>query len=379
MDLSLNDAQRLIRDSARSFAAAELAPNAARWDKEERFPKEALRALGDLGFLSMLVPEAEGGSGAGPLAYALAVMELARGCPATTVTMMVTNMVADAISRFGSAEQKAEYLPRFADGRYLCAAFSLSEPGAGSDAQGLKARARRDGDDWVLEGEKAWVSSATEAPLFLVMCQVDVGGGKLKPTAFLIDAGAKGLSVSKREEKMGLRASPTAGLILDGVRVPDAKRLAGVGEGLKVALTALDGGRIGVGAQAIGIGRAALEAALRYAKDRQAFGKPIADYQAILWKLADMATELDAAELLVLRAAVLRERKEPCTPQAAMAKLFATDTAYRVCNQAVQIFGGYGYIAEFPVERHFRDVRVTQIYEGANEIQRLVIARHILQ
>jgi alkylation response protein AidB-like acyl-CoA dehydrogenase len=379
MQLILTEAEALVRDSARKLSQELLAPNAGRWDKEERFPKEAMAQLGTLGFLSMLVPEEDGGSGAGAFAYALAMMELARGCASTAVTMGVTNMVADAISRFGTASQKTRYLPHFGDGSYSCAAFSLSEPGAGSDAQNLKTVARKDGDTWVIRGEKAWVTSATEAPLFLVMAKTEAADGRQKATAFLIERGTKGLSVTKKEEKMGLRASPTAGLVLDHVRVSDAQRLAPLGDGLKVALTALDGGRIGVGAQAVGIGRAALEAALRYSQERVAFGKPIADFQAIQWKLADMATELDAAELLVWRAASLRARKVPCTREAAMAKLFAADAGYRAAKEAVQILGGYGYVAEYPVERHFRDVRVTQIYEGANEIQRLVIARDVLK
>jgi len=370
----MNDAQRLIVDSARSFSQKVLAPNAARWDKEETFPREAMLQLSELGFLSMLVPEEDGGTGAGAVAYALAVTQLARGCPSTTVTMMVTNMVADGISRFGTAEQKAKYLPHFIDKTYTCASFCLSEPGAGSDAQGMKAKAVRKGDDWVLNGEKAWITSATEAPLFLVICQTDT-----KPTAFLLEAGTAGMTVGKKEEKMGMRASPTAGLSLDGVVVSDAQRLGKVGEGIKIALTALDGGRIGVGAQALGIGRACQQASITYSKERMAFGKPIAEFQAIQWKIADMATELDAAELLILRAASLREAKTPCSREAAMAKLFATDAAYRAAKEAVQIFGGYGYLAEFPVERHFRDVRVTQIYEGTNEIQRLVIARSVLE
>jgi alkylation response protein AidB-like acyl-CoA dehydrogenase len=374
MELDLTEHQRLVQESAKKFAEKYLAPNAAAWDKAERFPQEAMASLARDGFLDMLIPEDAGGSGAGPIAYALSVMELAQGCPSTTVTMAVTNMVADAIYRFGSDEQKKTYLPRFGDGTYSCAAFSLSEPGAGSDAGGLRAKARKDGDHYVLDGEKAWVSHAPQADLYLIMAKTDDG----KVSAFLVDRGAKGLHVHKREEKMGLKASHTAGLTLEGLRVHEKQILGGLGAGLKVALTALDGGRIGVGAQAIGIGRAALKASLKYAHERQAFGKPISDFQAIQWKLADMATSLDAATLLVLRAADLRERKQPCTKEAAMAKLFATDAGYKVCNEAVQIHGGYGYIGEFPVERHFRDVRVTQIYEGANEIQRIVIARQVL-
>jgi alkylation response protein AidB-like acyl-CoA dehydrogenase len=373
MDLTLTDTQRMTQETARKFAQEHLAPYAAAWDKSEQFPAQAMKQLSEAGFLNMLVPEEDGGSGMGPIAYALSVMEFGAGCPATTVTMMVTNMVADAISRFGTPAQKAKYLPRFAGGDYLCAAFSLSEPGAGSDAAGLKTKAKKEGEHYVINGEKAWVSHAPEAPLFLVVTQTET-----KPTAFLIEAGTPGLTVNKREEKMGLRASHTAGLTLENVRVHESAILGGIGAGLKVALTALDGGRIGVGAQAIGIGRAALRESLVYAQQREQFGQPLASFQAIQWKLADMATELDAGALLVLRAADMRERKQPCSKEAAMAKLFATDAAYKVCKEAVQIHGGYGYIGEFAAERHFRDVRVTQIYEGANEIQRVVIARSVL-
>lgn len=373
MDLSLSDTEQMLQKTARQLARTQLAPFAAEWDRTEAFPHAAMRQLNELGLLSMLVKESDGGSGAGPLGYALCVSELAEGCPSTTVTMMVTNMVADAISRFGSTEQKAHYLPKFADGTYECAAFSLSEPGAGSDAANVRCTAEESGDEWVITGEKAWVTSASYAPLFLLMART---GDKI--SAFLIERGTKGLSVSPKEHKMGLRASPTCSLVLDAVRVKKSAMLGAQGSGLKIALTALDGGRIGVGAQALGIGRAALKASIRYAKERIAFGKPIAEQQAIQWKLANMATELDAAELLVLQAAALRARGIPCSKQAAMAKAYSTEAANRACTEAVQIHGGYGYIGEFPVERHFRDARVTMIYEGTSEIQRVVIARSVL-
>ena len=370
MDFDLSEHEQLIQKMARDFSDNELAPHAAKWDREETFPLRAMQQLSALGLLNMLVPEALGGSGAGALGYALAVMELARGCASTTLTMMVTNMVADAIVRFGTAEQQKQYLEKFADGTFACASFSLSEPGCGSDAAAMQAKAREDGAHWILNGTKAWVSNASHAGLFLVMAKTGD-----KPSAFLVDAGTPGLHIGKHEEKMGLRASSTHSLTLEDVRVPKTALIGGLGAGLKIAFTALDGGRIGVGAQATGIGRSALAAALKYAHERSAFGQPIGDFQAIQWKLADMATELDAGALMVLRAASMRARGVPCTKEAAMAKMFATEAAYRACNQAVQIHGGYGYIGEFPVERHFRDVRVTMIYEGTNEIQRLVVAR----
>ena len=374
MNFDLSEHEGLIQKTARDFAERELAPHAAKWDREEAFPLSAMQKLNALGFLNMLVPESLGGSGAGALGYALAVMELARGCPSTTVTMMVTNMVADAIVRFGSQEQQKHYLPKFSDGTFDCASFCLSEPGCGSDAGAMQARAREDGDDFVLNGTKAWVSNASHSGLFLVMAKTGQDTGQ-KPSAFLVDRDTPGLIVGKHEEKMGLRASSTTTLTLEDVRVPKRALIGGLGSGLKIAFTALDGGRIGVGAQATGIGRAGLAAALKYAHERSAFGKPIADFQAIQWKLADMATELDASALMVLRAASLRARGMPCTKEAAMAKMFASEAAYRACNESVQIHGGYGYIGEFPVERHFRDVRVTMIYEGTNEIQRVVVAR----
>ncbi len=374
MDFDLTPSQLLIQKAARDFAERELAPHAAQWDRQQAFPQQAMRQLGELGFLNMLVPEADGGSGAGPVAYALAVLELARGCASTTVTMMVTNMVADAIRRFGTPKQKERYLPHFADGSYGCAAFCLSEPGSGSDAGALKTEAREEADAFVLNGEKAWVTSAAYASLYLIMAKLE---GKV--SAFLVEQGTAGLLPQRHEEKMGLKASNTASLVLEDLRLPKDALIGERGKGLKIAFTALDGGRIGVGAQATGIGRAALEASLRYAKDRQAFGKSIAEFQAIQWKLADAATELDAATLLVLRAASMREKNQPCSKEAAMAKFFATEAAYRACNQAVQIHGGYGYLGEFPVERHFRDVRVSMIYEGTNEVQRLVVARALTQ
>lgn len=375
MDLQLSESEQLVVNTARDFSRSFLAPQAAGWDRTETFPAEAMKRLSELGFLSMLVSEEDGGTGAGALLYALSVTELAEGCPSTTVTMMVTNMVADAIARFGNDAQKKKYLPHFSDGTYSCAAFSLSEPGAGSDAANVRCVAVEDGNDFLLTGEKAWVTSASHAGLFLIMAKLPSSG---KISAFLIEKGTKGLTIAPKEHKMGMRASPTCGLVLDNVRVPASAMLGAPGSGLKIALTALDGGRIGVAAQALGIGKAALKASITYAKDRQAFGKPIAEQQAIQWKLANAATELDAASLLISQAAVLRTAGKPCSKEAAMAKAFASEAANRVCQDAVQIHGGYGYIGEFPVERHFRDVRVTMIYEGTSEIQRVVIARSVL-
>jgi len=379
MNLDFSEAEKLIQQTAREFAQVELLPGAAARDRTHQFPEPQLKLLAQLGFLSMMVPESYGGSAIGPFGYALAVSEFAEACASTTVAMMVSNMVADAIVRFGDEKQKKKYLPHFHDGTYTCASFCLSEPDVGSDAAAIKTRARRDGHDYILNGQKAWVTSATHAAIYLVMAQLEESAEFTRPACFIIPRETTGVHVAKVEEKMGLRASSTAVVSFDDVRVSKDALLGGEGQGLKIAFTALDGGRIGVGAQALGIARAALNAALQYAKNRQAFGHPLCDFQAIQFKLANMATELEAAKLLVLRAARQREQKLACSHEAAMAKLFSSEAAYRTCVEAIQILGGYGYMGEYPVERYFRDVRVTMIYEGANEIQRLIIARQLLK
>jgi hypothetical protein len=303
------------------------------------------------------------------------MMEVARGCASTAVTLAVNNMVAEVITRFGTDAQKRKHVPRICSGEYVAAAFALSEPHCGSDAAALRTRAVRGVEGWRLTGAKQWITSGDHAGVLVVWARTG-GEGARGISAFLVEGGARGLHVGRHEDKMGLRASTTVSLSLEDC---PGELLGAEGEGFSIAMIALNGGRIGVGAQAVGIGRAALEAAVRYARDRRAFGRPIADFQALRWKLADSATELDAAALLVLRAAWLKEQGQPFVREASMAKLFAGEACNRVVDRAVQIHGGYGYIDEFPVERHFRDARVTTIYEGTSEIQRVVIAREVLR
>ncbi|HSN89954.1 MAG TPA: acyl-CoA dehydrogenase family protein [Anaeromyxobacteraceae bacterium] len=378
MTFEPSDVQAAVAATARSFARERIAPAAAANDREERFPEDLVKGLGELGLLAVNVPAAHGGSEAGAVAYALALMEIAAADCATATVVAVTNMVGEVIARFGSEEQKRRHLPRLATGEWLAGAFALSEPQAGSDAAALSTRAVRRGDGWVLDGAKQWITSGDVAGVTVVWARTGEPG-PAGVTAFLVERGTPGLTAGRREEKMGIRASPTVSLTLEGCQVPDSARLGGVGEGFAIALDALDGGRIGIGAQAVGTLTAALEASVRYAKERRTFGRPIAEHQAIGFMLADMATDRDAARLLVLRAAGLKEAGRPFGREAAMAKLLASEAAQRAVSRAVQIHGGYGYAADFAVERLFRDARVQTIYEGTSEIQRLVIARHVLQ
>jgi alkylation response protein AidB-like acyl-CoA dehydrogenase len=379
MPFELTDTQRAVQETARAFARDQVAPAAAENDRLGRFPADLVRGLGELGLLAVNVPEAHGGSEAGAVAYALALMEIAAADCATAVTMAVTNMVGEIIARFGTEAQRARHLPRLASGEHLAGAFALSEPQAGSDAAAMRTRAVRRGEGWVLDGEKQWITSGDVAGVLVVWAKTDPAAGSKGVTAFLVEGGTPGLVIGRHEKKMGIRASSTVALAFDGCEVPDSARLGDVGAGYRIALAALDGGRIGIAAQATGTIRAALEASVRYAKERQTFGVPIAEHQAIRFMLADLATEHDAARLLALRAAALKEAGLPFTREASMAKLFASEAAQRAVSHAVQIHGGYGYTDAFPVERYFRDARVQTIYEGTSEIQRLVIAREILK
>ena len=381
MDLELSEIQNEIRKMARDYATRVIAPKAREIDEKEIFPREILKGLGELGLLAVNVPEELGGSGAGVVAYGLAMQEIAAACASTAVTMAVTNMVGEVIATFGTDEQKSAHCPKLASGEYLAGSFALSEAGAGSDPGGMRTVAHDDGDSWVIDGDKQWITSGAHAGVFVVWARTggkDTHPGTRGISCFLVEGGANGLKVGKAEEKMGIRGSNTVPLVFDGCRVKKSALLGQLHGGFKVAMMALDGGRIGISCQAIGIARAALDEAVRYAKDRKAFDKPIADFQAMQWKLADMKTELDAAHLLAMRAASLKEAKKPFSREASMAKLFATEAANRIVNHAVQVHGGYGYIREFPAERHLRDARVTTIYEGTSEVQRLVIARSVL-
>lgn len=379
MEFELNEAQVAVRDLARKYAREKLAPKARQRDREEIFPAEELKEMAGLGLMGVNVPEAYGGAEAGTVAYSLAMMELAAGDAAVSVATGVTNMCAELITRFGTEEQKQKHVTKLCDGTYTAGAFALSEPQAGSDPSAMTTFAERRGDRWVLNGAKQWITSGGHAGVFVVWARTSKEPGSRSISCFIVEANTPGFSVGKPEDKMGLRGSDTVPLLFENMELPADSLLGNEGEGFKMAMIALDGGRIGIASQAIGIARAALEASVSYAKERVAFGKPIAQQQAIAFKLADMKTELEAARLLTLRAAWQKEEGVPFTKEASMAKLFASEAANRIVSEAVQIHGGYGYVDEFPVERHFRDARVTTIYEGTSEIQRLVISREILK
>jgi len=371
--------QRLVQETARKYAQESLATVAAELDRAARFPAEQLRDLAELGLMGVNVPEEYGGAQAGAVAYALAMIEIAQGCASTAVTMAVTNMVAETIVKFGTPPQRQRYVPELTSGRFAAGSFALSEPSGGSDAAALRSSARRDGGQWVLSGEKQWITSGDRAGVIIVWARTQAGSGSRGISAFLVEGGQAGMRVGKHEDKMGLRASSTVSLAFDEMRLRKDQLLGEEGHGFPIAMAALDGGRISIAAQAVGVGTAALRASARYAKERRAFDRPIADFQAIRFMLADCDTELEAARLLALNAAGLKESGRPFSREGSMAKLLATEAANRVCDIAVQVHGGYGYIDEFPVERHYRDIRASTIYEGTSEVQRLVIARDVLK
>ena len=373
----INETQALIRDTPRAFAEEHLKPNAAKWDAESTFPADALAELGKLGFMGMLVPEEMGGAGSDHVAYALALEEIAAGDGSTSTIMSVHNSVGCMpVLKFGTDMQKERFLKPMARGEQL-GCFCLTEPGAGSDASALKTRARREGNGWVLNGTKQFITSGGKADLAIVFAVTDPDAGKKGISAFLVPTKTEGWKVARVEKKLGLNASETCQIQMDELRVEPELMLGKEGEGYRIALANLEGGRIGIGAQSVGMAKAAYEAALAYAQERETFGKPIFEHQAVAFRLADMATQIEAARQMVLHAAALRDAGERCLKEASMAKLFASEIAERVCSDAIQIHGGYGYLADFPVERIYRDVRITQIYEGTSDIQRLVIAREI--
>ena len=374
--MSLTDEQRMLRDTARDFARRELAPHAAAWDREARFPKEALAELGRLGFLGILVAPEYGGAGADHVAYALAVEEIAAGDGATSTIVSVNTLCCSAVQQYGSDEQKRRFLTPMAKGEML-AAFCLTEPQAGSDAAAIKTRARRHGNRWVLNGTKQFITSGSTARVALVFAVTDPAQGRKGISAFLVPTDMRGYKIARVEKKLGQRASDTAQLVFEDMELTPDLMLGAEGEGYKIALANLEGGRLGIAAQSVGMARAAYDAAFAYAKERDAFGEKIIAHQAVAFRLADMATQIAAARGLVLDAAERRDAGEPCLKQAAMAKLFASEMAERVCSDAIQIHGGYGYLADFSVERIYRDVRVCQIYEGTSDIQRLIISREI--
>lgn len=373
----LNEEQSLIRDTARQFAQEQLAPQAATWDREARFPKEAVAAMGELGLMGMLVPPDWDGAGADHVSYALSLMEVAAGDGSCSTIMSVHNSVGCMpIAKFGSGEQKERFLRPMARGDKL-GAFCLTEPQAGSDAAAIRTRAERDGNHYVLNGVKQFITSGETADVAIVFAVTDPEKGKRGISAFIVPTQTDGYRVASVEKKLGQKASDTCQIVFEDCRLTPDLLLGEEGDGYRIALANLEGGRIGIAAQSVGMARAAYEAALAYAKERQTFGKALVDHQAVAFRLADMATQIHAAELMVLEAAALRDAGRPCLKEAAMAKLQASEMAEKVCSDAIQIHGGYGYLADFPVERIYRDVRVCQIYEGTSDIQRLIIARQI--
>lgn len=379
MTFELSDTQEMIRDTARRFAREHLAPGAIYRDEHEAFPAEALREMAALGFMGMMVPELWGGIGLDTVSYVLAMEEIARVDAAVAVIMSVHNSLAcGGVYSTGTEDQKARYLRDLATGRIL-GAFALSEPEAGSDAANQHTLAVRDGESYVLNGMKSWTTSGANADLIIVMAATDRSKGTKGISAFLVEKGTPGLAVAKREKKMGIRSSDTVALAFTDCRVPIANRLGEEGEGFKFAMRTLEAGRVGIAAQALGLAQASFDASIKYARERKAFGKTIGEFQAIQLKLADMATHVEAVRLLMLKAASLKDQGKPFGTQASMAKLFASRTAVEAALEAIQIHGGYGYVQEFQVERYLRDAKVTEIYEGTSEIQRLIIARSLLK
>src|SRR4051812_45067489 len=377
MNFTLTEDQLAVQKTAHEFAHQEVLPKAAEIDREHRHPTELVKRMAELGFLGIAVPEQLGGSGLDNVSYALAMEEIARACASTAVIMSVNNsLVCDPIYRFGTPAQHDQWLKPLASGKLL-GCFALSEPEAGSDAAAQKTTATRDGDGWVISGTKNWITNGPVADVCVLFTMNDKAAGHKGITAFILPMKTKGVRTGPPDDKLGIRGSKSSQIFLDDVHLPESHLLGQVGGGFKVAMSTLDGGRIGIAAQALGIARAALDDSLAYAQQRRTFGKPIAQHQAIQFKLADMATEIDAARLLTLRAAYLKDAKQPYGKEAAMAKLFASDVANKCAREGIQIFGGNGYVTEYPVERHFRDAKITEIYEGTSEIQRLVIAGHL--
>jgi len=377
VDFSLSEEQQFLQKTARDFARSEVLPLAAKIDSEHRHPKELIDKMAQIGLMGVAVSDEHGGSGMDNVSYALAIEEIARACASTAVIMSVNNsLVCDPISRYGSDAQKAKWLPDLASGKKL-GCFAISEPEAGSDAAAQTTVATLDGEEWVIGGTKNWITNGPVADVCVLMAMTDKSLGHRGISAFILPMDAPGVSTSAPDDKLGIRGSKSCQIFLENVRLPKEALLGTLGKGFGVAMSTLDGGRIGIAAQALGIARACLEDGLEYALQRKTFGKAIAEHQSIQWKLADMATEVDAARLLVLKAAHLKDSGQPYGKAAAMAKLFASDIANKAGRECIQIFGGNGFVTEYPAERHFRDAKITEIYEGTSEIQRLVITNYM--
>lgn len=382
MDFDLTEEQRLVRDMARDFATREIAPKAAEIDKSGRWPAEIVAKMGELGFLGMAIPQEYGGAGLDNLSYSLVMEEISAACASCGVIMSVNNsLFCDPIYKFGTDAQKKEVLTACASGKKL-GCFGLTEPMSGSDAQTMATSAEKTADGWVLNGAKNWITNGPHADYILVFCVTErpaEAGAKIKHTAFLVPKGTPGYTQAKPDHKLGIHGAHSCTVFFENCKLPDTAVVGKVGEGFKVAMATLDGGRIGIASQALGIAKASLDVSVSYSKERKSFGVPISQHQAIQFMLSDMAVELDAARLLTWKAAIMKDAKERHTMQSAEAKLYASEMATRVAHKAIQIHGGYGYSAEFPVERHYRDARITEIYEGTSEIQRIVIAASLLK
>ena len=379
MNFDLTEEQLMLRDSVRAFAKQELLPVAAKLDHDGEFPAEQVARMSEMGLMGIAIPEEWGGAGMDHVCYALAMEEISAGCASCGVIISVNNsLVGDPLNRFGTDEQKEKWLKPIARGDMI-GCFCLSEPGTGSDAAAQSTVAVKDGDDWVITGAKNWITNGAQAHMAIVFAMTDKSKGTRGITAFIVPTDAEGFVVAKNEEKLGIKASSTSQISLDEVRVPSSNMLGKEGEGFKVAMSTLDGGRIGIAAQALGIARQAFDEARAYSVEREAFGGPIANLQAIQFKLADMGTEIEASRLMVMYAAWLKDQKKSFGQAASMAKVFASEMSTKVTDEAIQIYGGFGYSKEYPAERHYRDARITRIYEGTSEIQRVVIARGLLK
>ncbi|MDQ7065772.1 MAG: acyl-CoA dehydrogenase [candidate division KSB1 bacterium] len=377
--IQLTEEQKMVQQLAREFAQNEIAPRAAELDETGEFPLDNMQKMGELGLLGVPFSEDYGGAGLDTLSFALVLEELGAACGSTALSVAAhASLCCTPIYLFGNEEQKQNYLPDLLTGKKL-GSFCLTEPLAGSDAASMQTRAARDGDEYVINGSKIFITNAGYADVFVLFAKTDPEKGRDGISAFIVEKGMPGFHVGKKEDKMGLRGSDTRQISIEGLRVPRENLLGTENDGFKIALATLDGGRVGIGAMSVGLARAAMETAVRYAKERVAFGRPIADFQAIRWYIADMATQIDAARLLVWRSAILRDSGKPYTKEAAMAKLFASEMAMRAADRAIQILGGYGYIRDYPVERIFRDTKLMEIGEGTSEIQRLVISREVLK
>lgn len=378
MPLQLSSEQEMIRLMARNFARHELEPNAQKWDQEETFPQDAIRKMGALGLFGMMVPQELGGTQAGAVSYSLALQEIAYSCASTAVTMSVTNLSCEPLLKFGNEEQKEKFLKPLAEGRFL-GAFAITEPAAGSDPGSMTTRAENKGDYYLVNGSKIFITNGGFADVIILIARTGQEKSNRSLSGFVLEKGAPGFKIGRTEDKMGLRASNTVELIFEDCRIPKKNLLGREGVGFKIAMAALDSGRIGIASQSLGIARACLDEAVTYAKNRRQFGRPINSFQAIQWMIADAATEIEAAHCLTLHAAGLKDQGLSFTKEASMAKLFASETANRVAYQTLQIHGGYGYMKEYKIERLYRDARVTTIYEGTSEVQRIVVAREVMK